>query len=122
MKKLHGLRARQLLVLISCREENQILSPVGGSPPIRLASHPVERPTNRQKPRRSAHIDLFHMIQLNKEQERLPAPVSPFQLTAFLTRSASIFSTSGVISLTAYEVGHNAPSSRFAESVKPNVA
>src|SRR3972149_3047706 len=44
------------------------------------------------------------------------------QLTAFLT-SAPIFASSAAVnSFSAKEVGHKAPSSRFASSLKPNVA
>src|SRR5512142_2897416 len=44
------------------------------------------------------------------------------QLTAFFT-SAPILATSAVVnSFSAKEVGHVAPSSRFALSLKPNVA
>jgi hypothetical protein len=44
------------------------------------------------------------------------------QLTAFFTSAAILASTSGVNSFSAKEVGHMAPSSRFAVSLKPNVA
>jgi hypothetical protein len=44
------------------------------------------------------------------------------QLTAFFTSAAILFSSAGVSSLSAKKVGHMLPSSRFAESLKPNVA
>jgi predicted enzyme related to lactoylglutathione lyase len=44
------------------------------------------------------------------------------QLTACFTSAAILASTSGVNSVSAKEVGHMAPSSRFAMSLKPNVA
>ena len=45
-----------------------------------------------------------------------------FQLAAFLTRAAILASSSGVSFVSANEVGHIVPSSRFAASSKPNVA
>src|SRR3989344_1914406 len=44
------------------------------------------------------------------------------QLTAFFMRAAIFASSAAVNSLSAKEVGHMAPSSRFAVSLKPNVA
>src|SRR3954453_12179860 len=44
------------------------------------------------------------------------------QLTAFLTISAMRASTSAFNSVSANEVGHISPSSRFALSLKPSVA
>src|SRR5919204_2443918 len=44
------------------------------------------------------------------------------QRTAFFTSAAIFLSSAGVNSLSAHEVGHIVPSSRFAESLKPNVA
>src|SRR5215212_4619200 len=44
------------------------------------------------------------------------------QLTAFLTSAAILASSVAVNSFSAKEVGHMAPSSRFALSLKPNVA
>src|SRR5690606_13487870 len=44
------------------------------------------------------------------------------QLTAFFTSSAILASVSGVSSVSANAVGHIVPSSRFALSLKPNVA
>src|SRR5438093_5860487 len=44
------------------------------------------------------------------------------QLTAFFTSAPIFFSSAAVNSLSAKEVGHMAPSSRFAASSKPNVA
>ena len=44
------------------------------------------------------------------------------QLTAFLTRALILASSAGVSSFSAKEVGHMAPSSRFAVSLKPKVA
>jgi hypothetical protein len=44
------------------------------------------------------------------------------QLTAFFTSAAILASAVAVNSLNAKEVGHVAPSSRFASSLKPNVA
>src|SRR5215212_1666417 len=44
------------------------------------------------------------------------------QLTAFLTSAAILASSAAVNSFSAKEVGHMAPSSRFALSLKPNVA
>src|SRR6266487_3120096 len=44
------------------------------------------------------------------------------QLTAFFTSATIFFSSAAVNSLSAKEVGHMAPSSRFALSLKPNVA
>jgi outer membrane protein assembly factor BamB len=43
------------------------------------------------------------------------------QLTAFFTSAAIRFSSAAVNSVRAYEVGHIAPSSSFAVSLKPNV-
>src|SRR6266508_220014 len=44
------------------------------------------------------------------------------QLTAFFTSSPIFASSAAVNSVSAKEVGHIAPLSRFAESLKPNVA
>ena len=44
------------------------------------------------------------------------------QLTAFFTSAAIFFSSAAVSSFSAKEVGHMAPSSRFALSLKPSVA
>src|SRR3972149_6643458 len=44
------------------------------------------------------------------------------QLTAFFTSALILASSVAVNSLSAKEVGHMAPSSRFASSLKPNVA
>ncbi len=44
------------------------------------------------------------------------------QLAAFFTSAAIFFSSAAVSSVSAKEVGHIAPSSRFADSSKPNVA
>jgi hypothetical protein len=43
------------------------------------------------------------------------------RLTAFLTSAAILFSSTVVNFVNAKEVGHMAPSSRFAASWKPNV-
>src|SRR5438105_10520962 len=53
------------------------------------------------------------------------APASPAsgpQLTAFFTSAPILASSAAVSSFSAKEVGHIAPSSRFALSLKPNVA
>src|SRR4030042_6517959 len=47
--------------------------------------------------------------------------ISP-QLTAFFTSALILASSVAVNSFSAKEVGHRAPSSRFAVSLKPNVA
>src|SRR5207302_4308538 len=47
--------------------------------------------------------------------------ISP-QLTAFFTSAPILASSVAVSSLSAKEVGHMAPSSSFASSLKPNVA
>src|SRR5207247_4459324 len=47
--------------------------------------------------------------------------ISP-QLTAFFTSAPILASSAAVSSFSAKEVGHMAPSSRFAWSLKPNVA
>jgi hypothetical protein len=44
------------------------------------------------------------------------------QLTAFFTSAAILASSAAVSSVSAKAVGHMAPSSRFAASLKPNVA
>jgi hypothetical protein len=44
------------------------------------------------------------------------------QLTAFFTSAPIFFSSVAVSFFSAKEVGHMAPSSRFAASLKPNVA
>src|SRR5215207_9840984 len=44
------------------------------------------------------------------------------QRTAFFTSAAIFFSSAAVSSFSAKEVGHMSPSSRLAESLKPNVA
>jgi hypothetical protein len=48
----------------------------------------------------------------------LPSP----QLTAFFTSAPILASSAAVNSVSAKEVGHMVPSSRFASSLKPNVA
>jgi hypothetical protein len=52
---------------------------------------------------------------------RTSGELSP-QLTAFFTRAAIFFSSAAVSFFSAKEVGHMAPSSSFAASLKPNVA
>ncbi len=49
------------------------------------------------------------------------AQLSP-QLTAFFTSAAIFASAAAVNSFSAKAVGHMSPSSRFALSLKPNVA
>src|SRR5215471_3760572 len=44
------------------------------------------------------------------------------QLTAFFTSAPILASSAAVNSVRAKAIGHMAPSSRFAESLKPNVA
>ncbi len=44
------------------------------------------------------------------------------QLTAFFTSAPILASSAAVNSVSAKEVGHMVPSSRFASSLKPNVA
>src|SRR6516162_5275798 len=51
-----------------------------------------------------------------------PARLLSPQLTAFFTSAAILASSAAVNSLSAKAVGHMAPSSRFALSLKPNVA
>jgi hypothetical protein len=51
-------------------------------------------------------------------ERRLTGP----QLTAFFTSAAILASSAAVNFISAKEVGHMAPSSRFATSLKPNVA
>src|SRR3989304_446575 len=51
----------------------------------------------------------------------LTLAISP-QLTAFFTSAPILASSAAVNSFSAKEVGHMAPSSRFASSLKPNVA
>src|SRR6516165_8844218 len=46
----------------------------------------------------------------------------PRQLTAFFTSAPILASSAAVNSVSAKAVGHRAPSSRFAWSLKPNVA
>jgi hypothetical protein len=51
-----------------------------------------------------------------------PPEIARFQLTAFFTSAAIFSSTAGVNSFRAKATGQNAPSSRFAASLKPSVA
>ena len=51
----------------------------------------------------------------------LSGELSP-QLTAFVTSALIRASSAAVSPVSAKAVGHMAPSSRFAESLKPNVA
>src|SRR6267142_5094124 len=51
-----------------------------------------------------------------------PGPRHSPQRAAFFTRAATFASAAGVISFSAYEVGHSSPSSRLALSLKPSVA
>jgi hypothetical protein len=44
------------------------------------------------------------------------------QLTALFTSAAIVFSSAAVNSFNAYATGHIVPLSRFAESLKPNIA
>jgi hypothetical protein len=53
---------------------------------------------------------------------RTRPPATDPQLTAFFTSAAIFFSSAAVSSVSAKEVGHMVPSSRFASSLKPNVA
>src|SRR4051794_29731668 len=52
---------------------------------------------------------------------RTACEISP-QLTAFFTSATILASSVAVNSLSAKATGHRAPSSRFAVSLKPNVA
>src|SRR5512132_180256 len=52
---------------------------------------------------------------------RRPCGELGLQLTAFFTSAAIFFSSPAVSFVSAKEVGHMAPSSRFAASWKPNV-
>ena len=54
-------------------------------------------------------------------REGTSGEISP-QLTAFFTSALILASAVAVNSFSAKEVGHRAPSSRFASSLKPNVA
>src|SRR5436309_11824757 len=56
--------------------------------------------------------------------EPLPGPSGELgpQLTAFFTSAPMLASAAAVNSFSAKAVGHRAPSSRFALSLKPNVA
>src|SRR5947207_14255615 len=51
-----------------------------------------------------------------------PGPRHSPQRAAFFTRAATFASAAGVISFSAYEIGHSSPSSRLALSLKPSVA
>lgn len=51
-----------------------------------------------------------------------PGQMARPQLTAFFTSSAILASPAAVNSVSAKAVGHRGPSSRFAASLKPNVA
>jgi hypothetical protein len=80
--------------------------------------------------RRALHADqtvAVHDVRWWRPGVRSPGPsvfaserVRP-QRTAFLTSAAIFFSSAGVNSSSAKEVGHILPSSRFAASWKPNV-
>jgi hypothetical protein len=70
------------------------------------------------------HADLhtiFGPISLAIEGIQVAAELSP-QLTAFFTSAPILASSAAVNSVSAKEVGHMAPSSRFAVALKPNVA
>jgi hypothetical protein len=70
------------------------------------------------------HADLhtiFGPISLAIQGVQVAAELSS-QLTAFLTSAPILASSAAVNSVSAKEVGHMAPSSRFAVALKPNVA
>jgi hypothetical protein len=70
------------------------------------------------------HADLhtiFGPISLAIQGVQVAAELSP-QLTAFFTSAPILASSAAVNSVSAKEVGHMAPSSRFAVALKPNVA
>src|SRR5213083_2152119 len=58
------------------------------------------------------------------EEEKTVLNIKPIntQLTAFFTSAPILASSAAVNSFSAKAVGHMAPSSRFASSLKPNVA
>ena len=64
-------------------------------------------------------VGLTGQLELTADEHR-PA-VGP-QLTAFFTSAAILASSAAVSSVSAKAVGHMAPSSRFALSLKPSVA
>ena len=66
--------------------------------------------------RRRRGMPLFSACRAPRLDSRLRQP------TAFLTSAAILASTSAVSSVSAKSVGHMAPSSRFASSLKPSVA
>jgi hypothetical protein len=81
---------------------------------------------------RSMATDQGHSDELTQESCRARAAdsgsragssglLSP-QLTAFFTSAPILASSAAVSSVSAKEVGHMVPSSRFAVSLKPNVA
>src|SRR6266700_2149043 len=54
--------------------------------------------------------------------DRSRAGLAPAQLTAFFTSAPILASSAAVNFFSAKVTGHRAPSSRFASSLKPNVA
>src|SRR3972149_1031627 len=88
---------------------------------------------NRQSPscrcaRHRCHGFDVHVVELEARPDRSGPPragpsgeLGP-QLTAFFTSAPILASSAAVNSVRAKEVGHMAPSSRLASSLKPNVA
>src|SRR5215208_6879360 len=74
---------------------------------------------------RAPRISMYSwgMVNLFLSIELVCRNIRPwFQRTAFFTSAAIFFSSAAVSAFSAKEVGHMAPSSRFAASLKPNVA
>src|SRR5215211_6571632 len=69
------------------------------------------------RPKGGLRAAAAELVSFRDEQGRELSP----QLTAFFTSATIRFSSAGVSSLSAKEVGHMLPSSRFAASWKPNV-
>src|SRR5262249_36320593 len=73
---------------------------------------------SRQRTRGAARVELGR---LRADHRRHGGELSP-QLAAFFTSATILASSAAVNSFSAKDVGHMAPSSRFALSLKPNVA
>src|SRR5712692_5070152 len=82
----------------------------------------AERPAAHQRPRSASH-PRGRLVQCARRRDALRLEVQlPPQLTAFFTRAPILTSSVAVNSFSAKATGHTVPSSRFALSLKPNVA
>jgi hypothetical protein len=103
--------------LLAVRLGHRRPPPAGGLEEADVREEPVN-PLLRQRvgPRTSTSPSIMDTSRV------WPRPRSWAQLTAFFTSALILASSAAVSFVSAKEVGHMLPSSRFAEALNPNVA